>query len=185
MIKMTRDMRPQPRMMGGDKSTWAPRPKMSLKPFTPKPVAMEHKVMKRSVSPSPPRMMGGDKSTWAPRPKMELRRIASPEPVKMENRTMKRSISPRPMVAHEPRPERILEKRTIKTSMPRMVGGDKSTWGLTNSKAAIHEDIRRMARKMDHEPPTMEIMKKEMKITTLPTVEEADKESEVVLKKMI
>ena len=110
--------------------------------------------MTRDTRPAP-RIMGGDKSTWAPRPKMSFKRIASPEPVAMETRREK------------------------------MVGGDKSTWGLTNSKAAIHDDIRRMARRIEREPPTMEVMKKEMKITTLPTIEEADKESEVQLKKII
>jgi hypothetical protein len=193
---------PEPRMMGGDKSTWAPRPKISMRRISPSPPkvmesksvrAPEPRVHKMGGSPSKmggstwplprasvspprtreavskkierspePRMVGGDKSTWAPRPKLEMRRI-SPSPP----RVMEKSVS-----APEPRVV------TMGGSASKM-GGNSSTWGLTNSKAAIHDDIRRMARRIEHEPPTMKVMKHEMKISSLPTIEEADKDSEI------
>jgi hypothetical protein len=105
-------------MMGGDKSTWAPRPRILKTSISP-PKKMESKVYKTGGNTPAPRIMGGDKSTWAPRPKMTFTRSPSPKAVAIEN---KREVT--------------------------MKGGDKSTWGLTNSKAAIHEDIRRMARSM-------------------------------------
>jgi len=39
---------------------------------------------------------------------------------------------------------------------------EEQVWGLLNSSAAIHQDIRSLARKMDLQPPSMEDIKKNM-----------------------
>ena len=54
------------------------------------------------------------------------------------------------------------------------VKADSAIFGLINSSAAIHEDIRRQARKMDIEPPTMEEIKKNMYV---PPAEDAEKDA--------
>jgi len=58
---------------------------------------------------------------------------------------------------------------------------DKSVFGLINNSAAIHEDIRKTARKMDIEPPSMEAIKKNMYV---PPAEDMEKDSKDVDKLM-
>jgi hypothetical protein len=53
--------------------------------------------------------------------------------------------------------------------------------GLINSSAAIHEDIRKTARKMDIEPPSVEEIKKNMYV---PPAEDMEKETNNVDKMM-
>jgi hypothetical protein len=98
-VKVTRDA---PRMMGGDKSTWAPRPKIE---YRRAPVAMEHKmeapkVYKTGGSPS---KMGG-----VPRPKMEFKPVAMEHKIEAP-KVYKTGGSPNKF-------------------RPRIYGGDKSTW---------------------------------------------------------
>lgn len=61
--------------------------------------------------------------------------------------------------------------------------GDKSEamYGLINNSAAIHEDIRKTARKMDIEPPSMEAIKKNMYV---PPAEDMEKDSKNIDKMM-
>jgi len=54
---------------------------------------------------------------------------------------------------------------------------DSAIFGLINNSAAIHEDIRKTARKMDIEPPSMEEIKKNMYV---PPVEDQEKNSKSI-----
>jgi hypothetical protein len=54
-------------------------------------------------------------------------------------------------------------------------------YGLINNSAAIHEDIRKTARKMDIEPPSMETIKKNMYV---PPAEDMEKDSKNIEKLM-
>jgi hypothetical protein len=56
-------------------------------------------------------------------------------------------------------------------------GSDSAIFGLINNSAAIHEDIRKTARKMDIEPPTMEEIKKNMYV---PPAEDQEKNSKSI-----
>jgi len=58
---------------------------------------------------------------------------------------------------------------------------DSAIFGLINSSAAIHEDIRKQARKMDIEPPSMEEIKKNMYV---PPAEDMEKDSKGIDKMM-
>ena len=58
---------------------------------------------------------------------------------------------------------------------------DSAVFGLINSSAAIHEDIRKTARKMDIEPPSMDEIKKNMYV---PPAEDMEKETENIDKMM-
>jgi len=60
--------------------------------------------------------------------------------------------------------------------------GDSAIFGLINSSAAIHEDIRKQARKMDIEPPTLEEIKKNMYVPPAEDMEKDAKENEKLLK---
>ena len=51
---------------------------------------------------------------------------------------------------------------------------DSAIFGLINNSAAIHEDIRKTARKMDIEPPSMEQIKKNMYV---PPAEDMEKDT--------
>jgi hypothetical protein len=61
------------------------------------------------------------------------------------------------------------------------VKADGAVFGLINSSAAIHEDIRKTARKMDIEPPTMEQIKKNMYV---PPAEDMEKDTNNIDKMM-
>jgi len=54
------------------------------------------------------------------------------------------------------------------------VKSDSAIFGLINNTAAIHEDIRKTARKMDIEPPSMEAIKKNMYV---PPAEDMEKDT--------
>jgi hypothetical protein len=54
------------------------------------------------------------------------------------------------------------------------VKADSAVFGLINNSAAIHEDIRKTARKMDIEPPSMEQIKKNMYV---PPAEDMEKDT--------
>jgi len=58
---------------------------------------------------------------------------------------------------------------------------EKEVFGAINSKTAIHDEIRKTARKMEIEPPSMEEIKKNMYV---PEAAELEKESEGVAKMM-
>jgi len=58
---------------------------------------------------------------------------------------------------------------------------DSAIFGLINSSAAIHEDIRKQARKMDIEPPSMEEIKKNMYV---PPAEDMEKDTKNIDKMM-
>ena len=55
-----------------------------------------------------------------------------------------------------------------------VVKEDSAIFGLINNSAAIHEDIRRTARKMDIEAPSMEQIKKNMYV---PPAEDMEKDT--------
>jgi hypothetical protein len=61
------------------------------------------------------------------------------------------------------------------------VKADGAIFGLINNSAAIHEDIRKTARKMDIEPPSMEAIKKNMYV---PPAEDVEKETKNIDKAM-
>jgi len=61
------------------------------------------------------------------------------------------------------------------------VKADSAVFGLINNSAAIHEDIRKTARKMDIEPPSMEAIKKNMYV---PPAEDQEKEAKNIDKVM-
>lgn len=61
------------------------------------------------------------------------------------------------------------------------VKADGAVFGLINSSAAIHEDIRKTARKMDIEPPSMEEIKKNMYV---PPAEDMEKDTNNIDKMM-
>ena len=68
------------------------------------------------------------------------------------------------------------EKATVTKKETMTKEENKTVMGLLNNVAAIHEDIRKMARKMDIEKPTIDMSK--LKLTTLvPPAEDAAKES--------
>lgn len=61
------------------------------------------------------------------------------------------------------------------------VKADSAIFGLINNSAAIHEDIRKTARKMDIEPPSMEEIKKNMYV---PPAEDMEKDTKNIDKAM-
>jgi len=61
------------------------------------------------------------------------------------------------------------------------VKGDSAIFGLINNSAAIHEDIRKTARRMDIEPPSMEAIKKNMYV---PPAEDMEKDTKGIDKMM-
>jgi hypothetical protein len=61
------------------------------------------------------------------------------------------------------------------------IKADSAVFGLINNSAAIHEDIRKTARKMDIEPPSMEAIKKNMYV---PEAEDAEKDTKGIDKMM-
>jgi len=77
-----------------------------------------------------------------------------------------------------PPAEKKVEPMKEKVSAPKSVE-EKHTSALTGNTAGIHEDIRKMARKMDLEPPSLEAIKK---AAYVPPAEDAEKDSKAIEK---
>jgi hypothetical protein len=79
-----------------------------------------------------------------------------------------------------PPKEEKVEKKATEESL-KAENKDPKVWGLLNSSAAIHHDIRTLARKMDIEPPSMDDIKKNM---LAPPAEDAEKDADEAIMKL-
>lgn len=85
--------------------------------------------------------------------------------------------SPKVERAAKPEPTKDVAKALAKAADP-----SPAVLGLLNNRAAIHEDIRKMARKMEIEPPSLDAIKKNMYV---PPAEDVSKESEAGIAKLL